>query len=132
MAISDNIKEIRKLYGLTQSELGKIAGVTDKAVSSWENGKKEPRMGSIQKIADHLNLSKSNIIEEAGMKYALAQKDGHVLSDTKFTYDLSSTQGKINKAISELNQEGKEKVLEYARDLQGTGRYKKFDKSGVG
>lgn len=62
-SIADNIKAIRQMYGLTQSELGKIAGVSDKAVSTWEAGQKEPRMGPIQRISDHFGILKSVIID---------------------------------------------------------------------
>ena len=69
MSIADNIKRLRELYDLSQKDFGKIAGVSDKAVSTWERGDKIPRMGgAIQKIADHFNLEKSNIIDENGLK----------------------------------------------------------------
>ena len=55
MSIADNIKRLRELYDLSQKDFGKIAGVSDKAVSTWERGDKIPRMGAIQKIADHFN-----------------------------------------------------------------------------
>lgn len=42
MPISENIKTLRRRYGLTQQELGEIAGVSGKAVSTWELGVKEP------------------------------------------------------------------------------------------
>lgn len=64
MTISENIKNLRLKYGLSQKELGLIAGVTDKAVSTWEQGIKEPRMGAIQKMADHFGIKKSDIIED--------------------------------------------------------------------
>lgn len=64
MGIPDNIKRLRVTHGLTQSELGKIAGVSDKAIWTWENGTAEPRMGAIQKIADHFNIKKSDLIED--------------------------------------------------------------------
>ncbi len=64
MSIGSNIKAIREAHGLTQEELGKIAGVTDKAVSTWENGTKTPRMGAIQKIADYFGMQKSEIIDD--------------------------------------------------------------------
>lgn len=67
MAIKDNIKMLRDKYGITQKDLADIAGVTDKAVSTWENGVNEPRMGAVQKIADHFGIKKSNIIEDHGM-----------------------------------------------------------------
>lgn len=68
MGISENIKLLREQYGLSQKELGQIAGVSDKAVSTWEQGIKEPRMGVIQKIADHFGIQKSNIIEDNGLQ----------------------------------------------------------------
>lgn len=68
MGISENIKLLREQYGLSQKELGQIAGVSDKAVSTWEQGIKEPRMGAIQKIADHFGIKKSNIIEDNGLQ----------------------------------------------------------------
>lgn len=67
MGIAENIKHLRQLHDLSQKDFGLIAGVSDKAVSAWENGLKEPRMGAIQKIADHFGLQKSNIIENNGL-----------------------------------------------------------------
>lgn len=67
MGVRENIVELRRRYGITQEELAKIAGVSRGAVSQWEGGFSEPRMGAIQKIADHYGLLKSNIIEDGGM-----------------------------------------------------------------
>ncbi|MDL2238147.1 helix-turn-helix domain-containing protein [Christensenellaceae bacterium OttesenSCG-928-K19] len=67
MSIGNNIKKLREKYGLSQKQIADIAGVSDKAVSTWENNLKEPRMGAVQKIADHFNLQKSNLIEENGL-----------------------------------------------------------------
>lgn len=64
MSISENIKALRERYSLTQSDLGAIAGVSDKAVSTWEKGTAEPRMGAIQKIADHFGIPKSFIVDD--------------------------------------------------------------------
>lgn len=68
MSIAENIKRLREAHGLTQEQLGEIAGATDKAVSTWENGKSVPRMGAIQRIADHFGISKSDIIEDKDKK----------------------------------------------------------------
>ena len=61
--IKDNIKKLRQKHGLTQSELGRIAGVSDKAVSTWERGDAEPRMGAVEKMAASFRISKSAIID---------------------------------------------------------------------
>ncbi|WP_313990200.1 helix-turn-helix domain-containing protein [uncultured Selenomonas sp.] len=68
MPIGENIKRLRIMHGLSQKELAQIAGVSDKAVSTWENGTKEPRMGAVQKIADYFGLKKSNLIEDNGLE----------------------------------------------------------------
>lgn len=67
MGIRQNIVKLRELFGITQEQLANIAGVSRGAVSQWEGGFSEPRMGSIQKIADHFHIAKSNIIEDGGM-----------------------------------------------------------------
>lgn len=79
MGIPENVKFIRDKYDLSQKELGEIAGVSDKAVSSWETGEKKPRMGSIQKMADHFGIKKSDIIEDDGIA-AQAQRQGYYLN----------------------------------------------------
>ncbi|MBQ7630968.1 MAG: helix-turn-helix domain-containing protein [Selenomonadaceae bacterium] len=66
MAIGENIKSLRLQHGLSQAELANVAGVSDKAVSSWEQNKSVPRMGAIQKMADYFGVQKSAIIEHAG------------------------------------------------------------------
>ena len=75
MGIAENIKILRERYGLTQQELAEIAGVTNKAVSTWESGKKEPRMGVVQKIADHFGLMKSQLIEDGGLDVDFGEQE---------------------------------------------------------
>lgn len=69
MGIGENIKILRDRYNLTQQDFGDIAGVSDKAVSTWEKGEKSPRMGAIEKIAAHFNIKKSQLIEDGGLDY---------------------------------------------------------------
>lgn len=64
MSIPKNLKSLREKHGLSQKDIALIAGVSEQAVSSWETGVREPRMGPIQKIADHFGILKSDIIEE--------------------------------------------------------------------
>lgn len=63
MSIGKRIKQLRIDHDLSQSDLGKIAGVTDKAVSTWEKDEKVPRMGAIEKIAAYFRVTKSYIID---------------------------------------------------------------------
>ena len=63
VGVGESIRRIRTLHGLTQEELGKIAGVSSMAVSQWENDRAVPRFGAMQRIADHFGISKSYILE---------------------------------------------------------------------
>ena len=63
MSMGKRIKYLREREGLNQTALGKIIGVSDKAVSAWETDKKIPRMGKLQAIADHFGVPKSYIID---------------------------------------------------------------------
>ena len=63
MSIGKQIKFLRESAGLNQVNLGKIIGVSDKAVSAWETDKKVPRMGKLQAIADYFGVPKSYIID---------------------------------------------------------------------
>lgn len=64
MSIGDNIRKLREHHGLSQVELGRIAGVSDKAVSTWENGLKVPRMGAVERICDYFGLQRSDILND--------------------------------------------------------------------
>ena len=65
MSIAENIKKIRLEHELSQADLGKIAGVSDKAVSTWELGIKIPRMGAVEKMANYFGIPKSAILDDA-------------------------------------------------------------------
>ena len=69
MSIAENIKRIRLEHGLSQAELGKIAGVSDKAVSTWELGIKVPRMGAVEKMAKYFGIAKSVIVDDEQPAY---------------------------------------------------------------
>lgn len=75
MAIGDNLKRLREEHGLTQRELGRIAGVSDKAVSTWEKGHKAPRMSAITAIAEHFGIPTGDLFAEhiTDMRRARAQ-----------------------------------------------------------
>lgn len=67
MGVASNIKQIRSIFDVTQRELAEVAGVTENAVSKWENGYAKPRMGAVERMAACYGLSKMNIIEDGGM-----------------------------------------------------------------
>ena len=104
MAIGDNIKNLRVKHGLSQLELSKVAGVSDKAVSTWEQNKVVPRMGAVQKIADFFGVKKSDIIEpSATVQTPSSRAVKNVLSlnldETKLIADYRNLNGNNRQAI---------------------------------
>lgn len=54
---------LRKEKGLTQKELAEKLDVTDKAVSRWETGRNYPDIETLEKLADALDISISELLE---------------------------------------------------------------------
>ena len=63
--VSQNIIKLRKHYNLTQADLGKIVGKSDKAVSAWENGTRSPHIKSIKAIAKYFGISPTELSGDA-------------------------------------------------------------------
>lgn len=67
--IGELITERRKKKGLSQFQLGKLIGVTDKAVSKWENNEAMPRLEHYVKLADILEFSLEDVIQAGTSQY---------------------------------------------------------------
>lgn len=72
MTIGENIRSLRESRGLTQAQVGDAVGVSDKAVSAWETGKREPRIGTVEKLAEFLGVAVSALLCSEGCSTALA------------------------------------------------------------
>lgn len=57
MPTGTKIKEIRKQKGLTQKQLGDLCGIADANIRKYENGKQNPKIETLQKIAAALGCS---------------------------------------------------------------------------
>lgn len=60
--IAQNIKALREHHNISQVEFAKMMEVTDRAISAWETGIKEPRLKNINKIAEVFNVPPQEII----------------------------------------------------------------------
>lgn len=58
----------RKALGLTQDELGRALGVTNKAVSKWETGETLPDVQLLQMLASALNVTIDELITQEAPK----------------------------------------------------------------
>ena len=55
MKISETFKEMRKRNKISQSEIGKLFGVSHVAISNWENGKNDIPNSVIEYFWNDLN-----------------------------------------------------------------------------
>lgn len=52
----DELRRLRRLRGLTQAELGQIAGISPTGVNEIERGRREPRASTLRKLARALDI----------------------------------------------------------------------------
>lgn len=67
MSIGTRIREIRKAKNLTQIELGKRCGMADSAIRRYESDRVKPKIQTLQKIANALDVSLLDLYEPADL-----------------------------------------------------------------
>lgn len=109
--IAKNLNYFLEKRGFTQADLARKLNVSTATACNWCKGIKMPRMDKIDIICEFLGIERSDLMEE---------KEPQAVPVSSLEVMLAST-------MSELNEEGREKVLEYAKYLVFTGEYKKQD-----
>ena len=122
MGVQQNIRRLRDLSGVTQQELADIAQVSRSAVSLWEIGETEPRMGAVQLMADYFGILKRNIIEDGGMDNVRVSADGRMYEVKPKQLDLTSDESELLALFRSTDNRGKETILAVARMQQGVER----------
>ena len=74
------LHELRSRRGLTQYQLGALVGVSDKAVSKWENGSSKPQSNILYKLSEVLGISVDELLT---CKYHSSEK-----KDTKGVFAM--------------------------------------------
>ena len=59
----DMIRKYRKEKGLTQKQLGDLCGIADSNIRKYESGKQNPKIKTLQRIADALSISIYDLME---------------------------------------------------------------------
>ncbi|RKI36739.1 XRE family transcriptional regulator [bacterium D16-51] len=85
------LRALRQEKNLTQTELAKKMNVAKTTIASYEQGKNEPNLSMLIKIADYFNVS---------IDYLLGNSDGRIISDQ----ELYDRLGLTDEAICSLEQ----------------------------
>lgn len=105
--VAKNIKYLRTYYNMSQLDVAERIGASDKAISAWELGTREPKMGYIQKIADLFNIPTDNFINDDMSTY-----------NTLPTKETLTLDAQLIQAISQLSIEKKEALLSLIKSEQ--------------
>lgn len=103
MPTGTKIKEIRKQKGLTQKQLGDLCGIADSNIRKYENGKQNPKIETLQKIAEVLGCEIFDLIEVPFEPFTNSDSfkphpdKNNILNDV-YTADLLDTFNRLNLA----------------------------------
>ena len=123
MDIGSRIKALRESHGLTLEQVGDFIGVNKATVQRYEIGNIDIKRNIAIKLAECLGTSPS---------YIMGWTDDPLAGVTSAVPAVLPPQLQaLADALDQLNDEGQEKLLDYAADLVASGRYIKTDPSGV-
>lgn len=131
MTIGENIKRIRKEKGLTQKKLGELCGINEANIRKYELGKANPKIETIDKIANALGVPIAQIMEqftykqyESTTEYKKALKSVNaiegmiaMLIDIFGTVESKDLEGKYASGHYYLVGEGERQFILYDDDI---------------
>lgn len=123
--IGDKIKELRLQNGLTQKSLGEKCGIAEPTIRKYELGKLNPKVETVKKIADALNVPISEIMDWSKFdeRYPNLANEVKLIESVENEYGEGS--GELLDLFSKLNSKGKEKAIDSLSDLTMIDIYKK-------
>lgn len=142
MSIGQKIKEARKRRGLTQAQLADAAQISRSYLGDLEGDRYNPSVDTLQKIASALGttsgvlLGEANLAEliaaDTGNKPLMAYYEGRRTAGTEYApADLQGEEQRLLDLYRDLNEEGREKLVDYADDLVTSGKYIKSNPAGL-
>lgn len=103
-AFSERLLKLRREKGLSQKELGELLGVSNKAISKWENGEAMPKTETMLKLAELLEIDGNELL---GIYSA-------PVSEEKFTDELDRLKSEniaLQERIASQNKNNKRYIL---------------------
>ena len=66
MTISQNLKDLRRLSGMTQEQVARQVGLTRQAISSYESGRTQPDLDTLARLAEVYGAEITDVLYGAG------------------------------------------------------------------
>ena len=77
----NRIKELRKKRNITQIRLSIAAEVSQETISAYENGRAEPKMDKLVRIADFLNTTTDYLLERTDNDAPLNEVTNNIVDE---------------------------------------------------
>ena len=119
MELGQIIQEKRKKAGLTQKELAEKVGVATITIQQYERGLREPKIETVARIAEALNVSVPEFIQYGHPQNIKARYEAAKLRAEQ--YATQTTRERINSGLDGLNETGEKYILQqvhFARHIQ--------------
>ncbi len=104
--LAQNLLAARKEKGYTQGELGKLLQVTQRCYASWEQGRTEPNIELLSKLAD---------IFDCSVDYLIGRTNDIGIIETN--NELTNFEKAFLQLLNTLSETDKYQVLGFARSL---------------
>ncbi|MBQ9009156.1 MAG: helix-turn-helix transcriptional regulator [Clostridia bacterium] len=98
----NRLMKLRKQNRLTQFQLGRLIGVSDKAVSKWENGSAKPSTDSCTKLAEVLHVTVDEILRGGEGEGTAAEDDRYVKEYTELFGPRDLYAGHLTDLVSQI------------------------------
>lgn len=119
MSLGQNIRMFRERLGLSQEELAKRLGYKDRStIAKIESNVNDITQSKIIAIAEVLQTTPAALMGWDSSSIAPDE-----VPATPTTIELTTVEQRLIKDFRALNTEGQQKLLEYASDLNASGRY---------
>lgn len=138
---ADNLRRIRKEMKLTQGQLAKKLGYTEKAISKWEQGSSIPPAETLLVLADAFNVSLDDLFNHVSQpeyylgvdggatktSFALADSEGNIIGEitlgpsNPFDLGFEAASEIISKGINEITSNIRKKKISFFAGISGGG-----------
>lgn len=120
----DMIRKCRTEKGLTQKKLGELCGIADSNIRKYESGNQNPKIETLQKIADALDIPVNRLL--AG-KIISRDELKEKLSEYGLTHLVPDTEEErtVFENCKKLNETGKKEAAKRVEELTHLEKYTK-------
>lgn len=120
----DMIRKYRTEKGLTQKKLGELCGIADSNIRKYESGNQNPKIETLQKIADALDIPVNRLL--AG-KIISRDELKEKLSEYGLTHLVPDTEEErtVLENCKKLNETGKKEPAKRVEELTHLEKYTK-------